>query len=231
MKKYEIVEIDYEKLRTDLKSNCEEMINKHNIKFNYDDEKNEYIALIKFDHKRARSLDLHSRGNRSNSRVIRKKKKKIESGKYGIYNDYPFIAKKENLADNQNEVEEKKLTKSNNRYQFKGKYKPLTEKSQKDLHDSCLKNELKSRRKIKRVRSQVVYRPSHSDTRKGLARKLNRVVEGEKSYLDADIVTSGKGYSQVGKVALLVCSSCLMIKIGISILNHLITYKINSMTV
>ena len=45
MKKFEVIEIEYDKLRDDLKSNCEELIDKNNIMFNYDEEQDQYIAF------------------------------------------------------------------------------------------------------------------------------------------------------------------------------------------
>ena len=207
MKKFEVIEIEYEKLRDDLKSNCEELIDKNNIMFNYDEEQDQYIAFVKFDPSRARSLDPKPRDSESNSRVLRRKKKQIASKKYGIFNDYPFKPrkKKESRIESPKKVLIKGSRKSPSfkKNAHKPNEKTPTPETQAIFHESCLKDEIKSRAKSPRITSRVFYRPSHKGRSADLERKVRysppnseRIVLKKKSGKAQD----NRGYKNVGRM-------------------------------
>ena len=180
MKKFEVIEIEYDKLEEDLRSNCEDLIEKNNILFNYDEEQEQYIAFVKFDPQRARSLGHKPRKSDSNSRLLRRKKKEFRSKKYGIFNDFPF--KKKSPKNKHSKKSEKILIKGSKMSRSpKKRHKPKpiepTEKTQADFHDSCFESNPKSRRKIPNIKGSVMYRPSHRGRSADLTRRINNLPE------------------------------------------------------
>jgi hypothetical protein len=207
MKKFEVIEIEYDKLGEDLKSNCEDLIEKNNIMFNYDEEQDQYIAFVKFDPNRARSLDPTPRNSDTNSRILRRKKKAFASKKYGIFNDYPFKPKNlENDEGSQKKLEIKGSRRSPSQKKFKNsrRHSPTPE-TQEMFHESCLKEEIKSRAKSPRVQSSVVYRPSHKGRSADLSRNVNFSPKGSFKQIlkkKSNKFRDKRGYKKIGEFGL-----------------------------
>ena len=206
MKKFEVIEIEYDQLREDLRSNCEELIEQNNILFNYDQEQDQYIAYVKFDPGRARSLDAQPRKSDTNSRLLRRKKKPFASSKYGIFNDFPFKPRKPPRAGSPDPskplIKSSKQSPSPKKKQPKAKILSPTEETQAVFHESCLKPHIESRAKVKRIKSSVVYKPSIRGRSADLARKINNL-PGESGQRRVPRRTKknedNRGYKQVGK--------------------------------
>ena len=202
MKKFEVIEIEYDKLREDLKSNCEELIEQNDILFNYDAEQDQYIAFVKFDPQRARSLGHKPRGSDVNTRILRRKRKNFVSKKYGIFNDFPF---KQRTPKEKSPDQKKVLIKGSKRSPSVKKkpkvvFKPTTEQTQAVFHESCLKSEIKSRSKVKRIKGSTVYRPSHRGRSADLVRRINQSPGKPKKRLPRrSPLKDTRGYAQVGR--------------------------------
>ena len=150
MRKFKVVEIEYDKLRNDLKNNCDQMIKRHNIKFNYDIERDEYVALVKMSKSPLRKRFRNSSPVRISQNFNQRMKNRRKLEKYGIHQKIP----RRSIEPNTPHV------------------------IQADFHQSCRLSASKTRSTHKRIRSPVVYRPSHKsrfsprkETKKSVSRK------------------------------------------------------------
>jgi hypothetical protein len=203
MKKFEVIEIEYDQLREDLKSNCEDMIDKNNIMFNFNEEEDQYIAYVKFDPYRARSLEPKPRYSSPHTRVLRRKKKNFVSNKYGIFNDYPFKPRSIREKSEESTKILIKSSKSPPKKKRKPKIKEPTKETQGVFHESCLKEEIKSRSKYSRVKGTVMYKPTSRGRSADLARRINNLPgEGGRSKVSKKVKFSrdNRGYKQTGKI-------------------------------
>jgi hypothetical protein len=138
MKRFEVVEIEYDKLRNDLRQNCDKLIHKHNIKFNYDIERDEYVALVKMSKSPFKKKSRNTSPAKISQNFNKRMQKREETEKYGIHKKI----KRRSIKANTSHVH------------------------QADFHNSCMLSFSQSRSNFKRVRSPVVYRPSHKIMKK-----------------------------------------------------------------
>ena len=138
MKRFEVVEIEYDKLRNDLRKNCDKLIHKHNIKFNYDIERDEYVALVKMSKSPLKKKSRHTSPAKISHNFKKRMQKREETDKYGIHKKL----KRRSIKAHTSHVH------------------------QADFHQSCMLSFSQSRSNFKRVKSPVVYRPSHKILKK-----------------------------------------------------------------